>query len=200
MNRLAGVIMALVVLALPSLALASTWTIDPVHSNIQFKIRHLMISNVKGVFGKVQGVINLDDKDITKSNLTVTIDTASISTGVGKRDEDLRSANFFDVAKFPTMTFVSKKVMKSAMGKLKVIGDLTIRGIAREVVLDVEEFSNEIKDPWGGIRRGTSADTKINRSDFGMTWNKPMESGGVMIGNDVFITLEVEMVKDQTKK
>ncbi|MBF0508460.1 MAG: polyisoprenoid-binding protein [Deltaproteobacteria bacterium] len=199
MIKLAGVIMVSLVLMLPSFASASNWTIDPVHSNIQFKIRHLMISNVKGVFGKVQGVIKLDDKDITKSNLTVTIDTASISTGVDKRDEDLKSANFFDVAKFPTMTFVSKKVMKKSMGKLEVIGDLTIHGIAREVVLDVEEFSNEIKDPWGGIRRGASAYTKINRKDFGITWNKTMETGGVMIGDDVFITLEVEMVKEQSK-
>ncbi|MBF0497325.1 MAG: polyisoprenoid-binding protein [Deltaproteobacteria bacterium] len=199
MSRLAGVIMALVLLALPSFVSASTWTIDPDHSNIQFKIRHLMIANVKGVFGKVQGVINIDDKDISISTVTVTIGTESIYTGVTKRDEHLKSAEFFDVAKYPTMTFVSKKVMKNGMGKLKVIGDLTIRGIAREVVLDVVDLSNESKDPWGGIRRGASASTKINRNDFGITWNKTMETGGMMIGDDVFITLEVEMVKGQSK-
>ncbi|MBF0475829.1 MAG: polyisoprenoid-binding protein [Deltaproteobacteria bacterium] len=199
MSKTAGVIVAFLVLMLPSFVLASNWTIDPDHSNVQFKIRHLMISNVKGVFGKVQGVINIDDKDITKSIVRVTIGTDSIYTGVTKRDEHLKSADFFDVVKYPTMTFVSKKIIKHGKRKLKVIGDLAIRGIAREVVLDMKEFSNEIKDPWGGIRRGVSAGTKINRNDFGITWNKTMETGGVMIGDDVFITLEVEMVKEQSK-
>lgn len=184
-----------ILLALPLSAPASTWTIDPVHTTMQFKVRHLMISNVKGVFERFSGNLNLDDKEITRSKVDVTIDTASLNTNIQKRDEDLRSANFFEVAKFPAMTFTSTKVEKVGSNKLKITGNLTIKGISHPIVLDVDGLTPEIKDPWGGIRRGASAATTINRRDFGLTWNKTMDNGGVVVGEEVAILLEVEFVK-----
>lgn len=195
MKRLLASISTIIALALPALASAATWNIDPDHSNIGFKVRHLMVSNVKGSFDKHTGVVEINDKDITKSKVQVTIDTASINTNVQKRDEHLRSADFFDVAKFPTMTFVSKKVAKAGKDKLKVTGDLTLHGITKEVVLNVEGPSKESKDPWGNIRSGATASTKINRTDFGLVWNKALETGGVVVGEEVTITLEIEMIK-----
>jgi len=197
--KAAGLMVALFVLALPAVAGASSWNIDADHTSIQFKVRHLMVSNVKGVFGKVQGVAEIDDKDIAKSRVNVTIDTDSINTGVAKRDQHLKSPDFFDVAKFPTMTFVSTKVTRNGKNKLKVTGNLTIHGITRLVQLDLEGPTGESKDPWGNLRRGVSATTKINRKDFGLVWNKALETGGVMVGEEVAISLEVEMVKDQKK-
>jgi len=182
-------------LLFPALSSASSWQIDPDHSNIQFKVRHLMVSNVKGVFHKVSGLVEIDDQDITRSKVNVTIETASVDTGVPKRDEDLRSANFFDVARYPAMTFVTKKVVKSGLDSLKVTGDLTIHGVTREVVLDVDGPTPSIKDPWGGMRRGATAATRINRKDFGLTYNKVLETGGVVVGDDVAISLEVELIR-----
>ena len=199
MKRILAAISTIVVLSLPALASAAAWKIDPDHSNVGFKVRHLMVSNVRGNFDKHTGTVNLDDKDITKSKVEVTIDTASINTNVQKRDEHLRSADFFDVAKYPTMTFVSKKVAKAGQDRLRVTGDLTLHGVTREVVLDVEGPSQESKDPWGNIRRGATATTKINRKDYGLVWNKSLETGGVVVGDDVTITLEVEMIKVQPK-
>ncbi|TLU50829.1 MAG: YceI family protein, partial [Chlorobium sp.] len=152
-----------------------------------------------GNFNKYTGVVDLNDKDITKSNVNVSIDAASINTNVQKRDEHLRSADFFDVAKYPTLTFVSKKWARAAKGALKVTGDLTIHGVTREVMLNVAPFSKESKDPWGNFRRGTSATTTINRKDYGLVWNQALETGGVAVGEDVNISLEVEMVKSQPK-
>jgi polyisoprenoid-binding protein YceI len=195
MKRLLASISTIIALSLPALASATIWNIDPDHSNIGFKVRHLMISNVKGSFDKHTGVVDINDKDITKSNVQVSIDTASINTNVQKRDEHLRSADFFDVAKFPTMTFVSKKVAKAGKDKLKVAGDLTLHGITKEVVLDVEGPTSESKDPWGVIRRGAVASTKINRKDFGLAWNKALETGGVAVGDEITINLEIEMIK-----
>lgn len=195
MKRLLASITTIIFLSLPALASAATWNIDPDHSSIGFKIRHLMVSNVKGHFDKYSGVVDIDDKDITKSKAEVTIDTASINTNVQKRDDHLRSADFFDVATYPTMKFVSKKVAAAGKDKLKVTGDLTLHGITREVVLDVEGPTAEVKDPWGNIRRGAVATTKINRKDFGVVWNKALEAGGVVVGDEVNITLEVEMIK-----
>ncbi len=200
MNRIMRILVIAAICLLSSSAMASTWTIDPDHSNVQFKIRHLMIANVKGVFGKVKGVVRIDEKDMSKSAVDVTIEIDSINTGVAKRDEHLKSIEFFDAAKYPTMTFVSSKVTPSGKGKLKVLGVLSIHGISRDVVLDVEGPTNEMKDPWGGTRRGASGTTKINRTDFGITWNKTLETGGVMIGDAVFIALEIEMIKDQDTK
>jgi polyisoprenoid-binding protein YceI len=195
MKRLLATFSTIIALSLPALASATTWNIDPDHSNIGFKVRHLMVSNVKGSFEKLTGVVDINDKDVTKSKVDVSIDTASINTNVQKRDEHLRSADFFDVAKFPTMTFVSKKVAKAGKDKLKVTGDLTLHGITKQVVLDVEGPTAESKDPWGAIRRGAVATTKINRKDFGLVWNKALETGGVAVGEEVAITLEIEMIK-----
>ena len=199
MKRIIASISTILALALPIIASASTWNIDPDHSNIGFKVRHLMVSNVKGSFDKYYGTVDINDKDITKSKVEVTIDTNSINTNVQKRDEHLRSADFFDVAKFPTMTFVSKKVAKAGNGKLKVTGNLTLHGVTKEVVLDVEGPSKESKDPMGMIRSGATASTKINRKDFGLAWNKALETGGVAVGEEVTITLEIEMIKAQQK-
>jgi polyisoprenoid-binding protein YceI len=195
MKRIIASISTLIALALPVVASASNWTIDPDHSNIGFKVKHLMVSNVKGNFDKHTGVVDLNDKDITKSKVEVVIDTASINTNVQKRDEHLRSADFFDVAKYPTMTFVSKKVTKAGKDRLKVTGNLTLHGVTKEVILDVEPISKESKDPWGNIRRGTTATTKINRKDFGLVWNAALETGGVAVGDEITITLEIEMIK-----
>jgi polyisoprenoid-binding protein YceI len=184
-----------VALLSPLSVLASTWTIDPNHTTMQFKVRHLMISNVKGVFDKFSGTLNLDDQDITKSKVEVLIDTASVNTNIKLRDDDLRSANFFDTAKFPVMTFTATKVERVGNDKLKISGNLTIKGNTHPVVLDVEGLSPEIKDPWGGTRRGASATATIKRHDFGLTWNKTMDNGGAVVGEDVAIQLEVEFVK-----
>lgn len=195
MKRLFASIITIVALSLPVLASAATWNIDPDHSNIGFKVRHLMVSNVRGSFEKHTGVVDINDKDIAKSKVEVTIDTASINTNVQKRDEHLRSADFFDVAKYPTMTFVSRKVARAGKDKLNVTGDLTLHGVTRQVVLNVEGVTGESKDPWGTIRRGATASTKINRKDFGLVWNKALETGGVAVGDEVTINLEIEMIK-----
>jgi polyisoprenoid-binding protein YceI len=188
-------LMAAAFLMLPVLAQASNWKIDPDHSSVGFKVRHMMVSNVKGVFHKFSGTVKVDEKDLANSSVTATIDTASIDTGVGMRDKDLRSDHFLDVAKFPTMTFVSTGVAKSGAEGLKVTGNLTLHGVTRPLVLEVEGPSQEVKDPKGNIRRGASATTKIDRKEFGLTWNKVMEAGGVMVGDEVTISIEVEMVK-----
>ena len=195
MKKCASTIAAVALLLLPALSPAATWQIDPDHSNIQFKVRHLMVSNVKGVFHKVSGLVEIDDQDISRSKVTTVIDTASVDTGVAKRDEDLRSANFFDVVRYPTMTFVSKKVAKNGPDSLKVTGDLTIHGITREVVLDVDGPTPAVRDPWGGTRRGATAATRINRKDFGLTYNKVLETGGVVVGDEIAISLEIELVR-----
>jgi polyisoprenoid-binding protein YceI len=190
---------AIFALALPLLASASTWNIDPDHSNVGFKIKHLMVSNVKGNFNKYTGTVDLNEKNITKSKVDVNIETASVNTNVQKRDDDLKSSNFFDVAKYPAMTFVSKKVAKAGKDKLKVTGDLTLHGITKEVVLNVEGPSKESKDPWGNIRKGATATATINRKDFGLNWNKALETGGVLVGEEVNIILEIEMIKAKDK-
>ena len=197
MTHFIKIIAVCLTLALPALSSASTWSIDPDHSNIGFKVKHLMVSNVNGNFGKHSGTVTINDKDITKSKIEITIDTNSLNTNVQKRDEHLRSADFFDVAKYPTMTFASKKVAKAGKNKLKVTGDLTLHGVTKEVVLDVEGPSKESKDPWGNIRKGAAATTKINRKDFGLIWNKSLETGGVLVGDQIIINLEVEMIKDK---
>jgi len=195
MKRMLASIAALIALSLSALAGAATYTIDPDHSNVGFKVRHLMVSNVKGNFEKHSGVVVINDKDITNSKVEVSIDTASVNTGVQKRDAHLRSADFFDVAKYPTMTFVSKKVAKAGKDKLKVTGYLTLHGVTKEVVLDVEGPSKESKDPWGNFRSGAVASTKISRKDFGLVWNAALETGGVAVGDEVTISLEIEMIK-----
>ena len=183
------------IMANPSFAHASVWSIDNTHSNVEFKVRHMMVSNVKGDFEKFKGTLDLDEQDLTKTKVDVTIDAASINTSVAKRDEHLKSADFFDVAKYPSITFVSQKTKKSEGGKLKMYGQLTMHGVTRDVVLDVEGLDKSFKDPWGNIKRGASATTTINRKDFGLAWNTALESGGVMVGDEVKIALEIELLK-----
>jgi len=195
MKRIIASVATLIALSLPGLALASTWSLDPDHSNVGFKVRHLMVSNVRGNFEKFTGTIDINDKDIARSSVQVSVDTNSINTNVQKRDAHLRSADFFDVAKYPTMTFVSKKVVKVGTNRLQVTGYLTLHGVTKEVVLDVEGPSAESKDPWGNIRKGATATAKINRKDFGLVWNKALETGGVAVGDEVTIILEAEMIR-----
>jgi len=187
------------ILSLPAGAATSEWKIDPAHSSAQFSVRHMAISTVRGAFSKVNGTIVLDDKDITKSTVDVTIDVSTVDTREPGRDNDLRSDKFFDVAHFPTMTFKSKKIEQAAAGKLKVTGDLTIRGTTKEVILDVEGPTAPIKDPFGFMRAAASATTTINRQNFGVKWNATMDNGGVVVGDDVNITIDAEMVKPLPK-
>ncbi|MGZ6139374.1 MAG: YceI family protein [Myxococcaceae bacterium] len=177
--------------ALP--AAASTWEIDPNHTESSFVVKHLMVSNVRGQFGKTTGTIVQDDKDITKSTAEITIDATTVDTRVAKRDTHLKSADFFDVEKFPTITFKSTKITKGEGNTLKAEGDLTIHGVTKPVVLNVE-YTPET--PAAGMTiRGLTATTKINRKDFGLVWNKSIEAGGVMVGDDVAITVEAELHK-----
>ncbi|HEX9344527.1 MAG TPA: YceI family protein [Candidatus Acidoferrum sp.] len=182
-------------LSLPAPAANSNWQIDPAHSSAQFSVRHMAISTVRGAFSKVTGSVVLDDKDVSKSTVEVTIDANSVDTRVPDRDNDLRSEKFFDVVHYPSITFKSKRVEQVAPGKLKVTGDLTIRGTAKEVVLDVEGPTAPMKDPWGNTRNAATATTKINRQDFGVKWNATLDNGGVVVGDDVSIIIDVELVK-----
>jgi polyisoprenoid-binding protein YceI len=187
------------VVSLPASAATSNWQIDPAHSSAQFAVRHLAISTVRGAFSKVTGTVALDDQDISKSIVDVTIDVASVDTRQPDRDNDLRSDKFFDVAHFPSITFKSKKVEQSAPGKLKVTGNLTIRGTTKEVVLDVDGPTAPMKDPWGNQRVAANASTKINRQDYGVKWNATLDNGGVVVGDDVSIVIDVELVKQAPK-
>jgi polyisoprenoid-binding protein YceI len=187
-------------LSLPGAAATSTWQIDPNHSSAQFAVRHLAISTVRGAFTKVSGTVQFDDRDISKSSVEVTIDAASVDTRVPDRDKDLRSDRFFDAEKYPTLTFKSTKVEQVETGKLKVTGDLTIHGVTKQVVLDVEGPTAAVKDPWGNQRAAANASTKINRQDFGVKWNAKMDNGGWVVGDDVAITIDVEMVQKGAPK
>jgi len=187
-------------ISLPTAAATSTWQIDPNHSAAQFAVRHLAISTVRGAFTKVSGRVQMDDKDISKSSVEVTIDAASVDTRVADRDKDLRSDHFFDTAKYPTLTFKSTRVQQVAPGMLKVTGDLTIHGTTKQVVLEVEGPTAPVKDPWGNQRAAASATTKINRQDFGVKWNATMDNGGVVVGDEVSITIDVELVQKGAAK
>ena len=182
-------------LAAPGLLHAAPWEFDPDHTGVHFKVRHLMVSSVRGEFEKVTGKIVYDEADVTKSAADITIDAASVNTRVAKRDADLRSPNFLDVAKYPTIAFKSKRVEKAGNGTLKMTGDLTIHGVTKEVVLTVEGPTPAIKDPWGNTRVGGQATTKINRKDFGLLWNKTLDSGGVAVGDEVEISIDVEIYR-----
>jgi polyisoprenoid-binding protein YceI len=173
----------------------TTWNIDPVHTTAEFKVRHMMISNVKGQFTAVSGLVKLDEEDVTNSRVEALIDGASIKTRDADRDAHLKSADFFDVEKFPTLAFTSTRVALTREGEVAVEGDLTIRGATRKVVFDVEGPTAPARDPWGNTRIGLSATTKINRKDFGLTWNAALEAGGLLVGDEVTITLDVQAVK-----
>jgi polyisoprenoid-binding protein YceI len=176
-------------------AATKVWEIDPAHSSAQFSVRHMMISNVKGEFSKVSGRVNFDPANLPASSVEASVDVGSISTREAARDAHLKSADFFDAANFPEMTFKSKRIVKDSSGNLHLIGDLTIHGTTRETSFNLEGPTPEIKDPWGNVRRGVSASAKINRKDFGLTWNAALETGGVLVGEEVRVTLDVEIIQ-----
>ncbi len=195
-----SVVLALSVLAtISAFAQPSDWKIDPAHSTAQFTVRHLGISNVNGSFTKVSGDVSLNEKDITQSQVNASIDVSSVDTRVEMRDKDLKSPHFFDVEKYPTIEFKSKRIAKSG-DKLQVIGDLTIHGTTHEVTLEVDGPTPEITDPWGNARRGLSATTTINRQDFGLTYNNLLKSGEAAIGNTVKIEIDAEIVRKRSKR
>jgi polyisoprenoid-binding protein YceI len=173
----------------------STWNIDPSHTVAEFKVRHMMISNVKGQFAKVTGRLVLDESELMNSHVEATIDAASIETRDPQRDAHLKSGDFLDVETFPTLSFKSTSISLVCAGELAVEGELTIRDVTRKVLFDVEGPTPPAKDPWGNTRVAVSATTKISRKDFGLTWNSALESGGVLVGDEVTITLDVQFVK-----
>jgi len=173
---------------------ATKWAFDLTHSSINFHVRHLMVSKVHGRFTKWDGTLELDDADLTKSRIDITIDPSSVDTKEEKRDAHLRSADFLDVEKFPQITFVSRQIERAGEETYKVTGDITIHGVTKEVVLEVEG-GGQVKDPWGGTRCGFSAKAKLNRKDFGLTWNLALEAGGFVVGDKLEISIEIEAVK-----
>jgi polyisoprenoid-binding protein YceI len=172
----------------------TTWSIDPAHSHVEFAVKHLMISTVKGRFGAVRGTIRTDEADPARGQVEVEIDADSIDTREAQRDAHLKSADFFDIEKFPTITFKSTRITDVDGDSFRLTGDLTIHGVTRPVTLDVTSEGRG-KDPWGGERAGFSAKGKIKRSEFGLTWNQVLETGGFVVGDEIKITLDVELVK-----
>jgi polyisoprenoid-binding protein YceI len=170
------------------------WDFDLSHSSVNFHVRHLMVSKVHGRFTKWSGSLALDEQDLTKSQIDVSIDAASIDTREDKRDEHLRSADFLDVASFPAITFKSTQIEREGEDTYRVLGDLTIHGVTRPVALEVEGGAR-VTDPWGGTRTGFSAKTSISRKEFGLTWNVALEAGGFLVGDKLDITLEIEAIK-----
>ena len=181
--------------ATPAPGTVTTWKLDPAHSSAEFKVKHMMISNVKGTFSGLSGALQLDETDRTHSTVEASIDVATINTGDPQRDGHLKSADFFDAEKFPTFTFKSVAVHQDAPGEVAVTGELTLHGVTRTATFAVEGPRAPAKDPWGNIRVGLSATAKINRKDFGLTWNSALETGGVLVGEEVTITLDVQFIK-----
>lgn len=175
----------------------NTYQIDAAHSSVQFSVRHLMVSNVKGTFTGVTGTVAYDADKPEETSIDATVDVNTVNTNDEKRDGHLKSPDFFDVAQYPVMTFVGKRV-ESSGGVHKVTGELTLHGVTKEVTLTVEDVSAETKDPWGNFRIGVNVKGKVKRSDFGLTWNAALETGGVMLGDDVKIEFDLELVKQQT--
>ena len=180
-------LVALAIMVVPAVGQTQSWSIDPAHSSAQFAVRHMGISTVRGAFTKVSGSVQYDPADPQKTTIDATIDASSVDTRFEMRDNDLRSPNFFDVAKYPTLTFKSKRVEAAGSGKLKVTGDLTIHGVTKEVVLDVDGPSAAVKDPGGNLHIGAAASTAVNRKDFGVN------GAGPMVGDDVTITIDLEL-------
>jgi polyisoprenoid-binding protein YceI len=172
-----------------------TWNLDPAHSSTEFKVKHMMISHVKGIFSGLNGSLTENVKDPTLSHVEVTVDIATINTGDAQRDAHLKSADFFHHEQHPTMTFKSTKVEKRGNDSFSVTGNLTIREVSKQVILDVDGPTAPAKDPWGNTRIGLSATTKINRKDFGLIWNTALEAGGFLVGEEVQITIEAQFVK-----
>jgi polyisoprenoid-binding protein YceI len=185
---------ALGVLALAAPASAQTWTIDPSHSSANFTVRHMMVSNVNGTFGRMEGTIEYDGRDISSIKARATIDATTISTANEKRDAHLKSADFFDVATHPTITFVSKRAEPAGAGRFRLIGDLTMRGVTKEVVLDVEGPTEPFMAQ-GTARVGATATTTLNRQDFGVSWSRSLDGGGVVVGDEVKVRLDLALVR-----
>ena len=172
----------------------STWSLDPSHSSVHFKVRHMMIANVRGQFHVVRGALTIPADDLTRASIVAEIDAASIATRDPQRDVHLKSPDFLDVEKFPLITFSSTKI-ESDGGALVIEGELTIHGVTRDVRLEVDSIPMPVQDPWGNLRLAGAATTKIHRKDFGLTWNAALETGGVLVGDEVAIELDLEFVK-----
>lgn len=198
MLRILNSLAVTVLLASPAFAQSGGWKIDTAHTSAQFSVRHMMISNVRGEFASTTGTVAFDGKDPTKAKVDATIDVNSINTREPKRDEHLKGADFFDAAKYPSIKFVSKRITRVGPGKYKMSGSLTLHGVTKDVTLDVDGLGKPIKDPRGVERLGATATTKINRKDFGLSYNAALETGGVVIGEDVAITVDVEVVKEKS--
>lgn len=179
----------------PTVSGVTTWNIDPAHSHAEFKVKHMMISHVKGSFSGITGTLKLNDSDSTQSSVDATIPVSTLSTGDSQRDGHLKSADFLDVEKYPTFAFRSSHVAKHAPGAHKVTGELTLHGVTRPATFDVEGPSEPGKDPYGNLRIGLSASTKVNRKEFGLSWNAALETGGVLIGDEVTLSLEIQFIK-----
>jgi polyisoprenoid-binding protein YceI len=188
-------ILAGLLAAASAFAEVNVYDIDSAHSSAQFSVRHMMVTNVRGQFSNVKGTVHYDPQNMGASRVDATIDVATVDTRETKRDTHLKTADFFDVAKFPTMTFVSKRVMPASPGKLKLLGDLTLHGVTKEVTLDVEGPAPEVKGQRGELRSGASATTRISRKEFGLTWNRAVETGGVAVSDEVVINIDVELIR-----
>ncbi len=184
-------------MATPTTSPASviTWKLDPAHSSAEFKVKHMMISNVKGSFSGLSGTLTENTVDSSLSSVEASVEISSINTGDAQRDAHLKSADFFDVEKYPTMTFKSTQVERKGDGEYRVTGDLTIHGVTKPATFAVEGPSAPGKDPWGNTRIGLSATTKINRKDYGLNWNAALETGGILVGEDIQITVEAQFIK-----
>ena len=189
MSRYVAVFTAFLILTISAAAQVQMWQIDPNHTAAQFSVRHMGISTVRGAFTKVSGTAQYDPADLSKTSVDATIEASSVDTRVSMRDDDLRSPNYFDVAKYPTITFKSKSVQAAGEGKLKIVGDLTIHGVTKEVTLDVDGPSAPVTDPKGNSHVGASASTTVNRKDFGVGGSSNM------VGEDITITIDVELVR-----
>lgn len=196
MGRFYLMSVAMLLSMISAAAPAGTWELDPAHTSVQFKVHHMKVSNVRGDFEKVSGNVTYDEDDISRSSADITIDANSINTRVGKRDKHLKSPDFLDAEKYPLLVFRSKRVERAGEGRIKITGDLTIRGVTREVVLDVEGPTPPVRDFQGKMRVGGTASTMINRKDFGLTWNKAIETDGVVVGDEVEITIDIELVRE----
>jgi polyisoprenoid-binding protein YceI len=193
-NRVLAVMASLAAMA-ASPAAADTWVIDSSHSGAHFSVRHMMVANVRGAFSDMKGTVEYDGKNISGLQVSATIDAATIDTRDAKRDEHLRSADFFDVANHPTIEFKSKKTAPNGDGTFTLVGDLTMRGVTKEVALDVEGPTPPVQDPWGNTKVGATATTTLNRKDFGINWNKTLDAGGFVVGDEIKVTLELELAK-----
>jgi len=192
--RLAIPIFAFAAFATSPFSQSVGWKIDSQHSSAQFQVRHMMVSTVRGNFSKLSGTVQYDPSNLSKTVIEATIDASTVSTGEADRDKDLRGPDFFDVTKFPSLSFKSKRAESAGSGKIKLTGDLTMHGVTKEVVFDVDGPTAPINDGFGNVRMGASAAAKVNRKDFGLNWNHMLDNGGAIVGDEVTISIDVELV------